>query len=347
MAKWGEGDPRWIVEERPDATNVNNWHWSEKNASGWSKEKLKSLFEGLELEEPGLAKVTIKEISKCDGEAMVNNRKGKLIFFYEWDIKMDWVAKKEDEPKKDIKGHIQIPNLSEENEPSEIDVSVSLTTGGSAGDDVKEFLRKKGEKVIQSKVADYITALKREYATDLILPTKGQAVTKQSKTILSPPPSENSLSANVTNTTNNMQKMGLGCKMDTSQITLTERFKCTADDIYRALTVREMVVAFTRGDVKLDVVKGGKFELFGGNISGEYENIEPNKQIVQKWRFKTWPSGHFSTVTLDIQQKEDSTEVRLTQSGIPSSDVDRTKEGWKNYFWDSIKRTFGFGAMLI
>ena len=33
MAKWGEGDPRWIVEDRPDATNVNNWHWSEKNAT--------------------------------------------------------------------------------------------------------------------------------------------------------------------------------------------------------------------------------------------------------------------------------------------------------------------------
>ena len=29
MAKWGEVDPRWIVEERPDATNVNNWHWYE------------------------------------------------------------------------------------------------------------------------------------------------------------------------------------------------------------------------------------------------------------------------------------------------------------------------------
>lgn len=27
MAKWGEGDPRWLVEERPDATNPNNWHW--------------------------------------------------------------------------------------------------------------------------------------------------------------------------------------------------------------------------------------------------------------------------------------------------------------------------------
>ena len=44
MAKWGEGDPRWIVEERPDATNVNNWHWSEKNADSWSQQKLKVNF---------------------------------------------------------------------------------------------------------------------------------------------------------------------------------------------------------------------------------------------------------------------------------------------------------------
>ena len=44
MAKWGEGDPRWIVEERPDATNVNNWHWTEKNADQWSKAKIKVLM---------------------------------------------------------------------------------------------------------------------------------------------------------------------------------------------------------------------------------------------------------------------------------------------------------------
>lgn len=74
MAKWGEGDPRWIVEVRPDGTNVNNWHWyacprqtwsqfyfivlkklfslgwigrTEKNASHWSKERLKQLLIGL------------------------------------------------------------------------------------------------------------------------------------------------------------------------------------------------------------------------------------------------------------------------------------------------------------
>lgn len=49
MAKWGEGDPRWIVEERPDATNVNNWHWTEKNACAWSQEKIKELFKNLKI----------------------------------------------------------------------------------------------------------------------------------------------------------------------------------------------------------------------------------------------------------------------------------------------------------
>lgn len=27
MAKWGQGDPRWVVEEREDGANMNNWHW--------------------------------------------------------------------------------------------------------------------------------------------------------------------------------------------------------------------------------------------------------------------------------------------------------------------------------
>lgn len=347
MAKWGEGDPRWIVEERPDATNVNNWHWSEKNASGWSKEKLKSLFEDMTLEEPGLATVTIKEISKCEGEATASNRKGKLIFFYEWVLKMDWIAILHEDPQKDVKGSIEIPNLSEENDPEEIEVSVLVSSGGSAGDKVKEFLRKKGILDIQGKIREYIDTLKKEYALDLIKPTKGQAVTKQSKTHITTVQTDNSFNANVINTTNNIEKMELGCRIHTCKINLNQTFKCTADELYRALTQREMVVAFTRGDVKLEVEKGGRFEFFGGNICGEFESIVPNKQIVQKWRFKSWPKGHFSTVTIEIEQKEDCTELRLSQSGVPSNEVDRTKEGWQNYYWESIKRTFGFGATLM
>jgi activator of HSP90 ATPase len=39
-----------IVEERADAKNVNNWHWTEKNATLWSKDKLKELIVNLTFE---------------------------------------------------------------------------------------------------------------------------------------------------------------------------------------------------------------------------------------------------------------------------------------------------------
>lgn len=31
-----------------------------------------------------------KELTKCEGEASANNRKAKLIFFYEFEIKGEW-----------------------------------------------------------------------------------------------------------------------------------------------------------------------------------------------------------------------------------------------------------------
>ena len=68
MAKWGEGDPRWIVEERPDATNVNNWHWTEKNADAWSKKKLEELLVNFVIEDTKVGNVVIEEMEKCDGK---------------------------------------------------------------------------------------------------------------------------------------------------------------------------------------------------------------------------------------------------------------------------------------
>ena len=35
----------------------------------------------------------VSEVSKVEGEASANNRKAKLIFFYEWEIKAEWKGK--------------------------------------------------------------------------------------------------------------------------------------------------------------------------------------------------------------------------------------------------------------
>ena len=42
------------------------------------------------IEVPSVGNVILEEVEKCEGEARANNRKGKLIFFYEWDIAVKW-----------------------------------------------------------------------------------------------------------------------------------------------------------------------------------------------------------------------------------------------------------------
>ena len=34
--------------------------------------------------------VKVTEVTSLEGEASASNRKGKLFFFYEWEIKADW-----------------------------------------------------------------------------------------------------------------------------------------------------------------------------------------------------------------------------------------------------------------
>merc|ERR1712061_366882 len=184
MAKWGEGDPRWIVEERPDATNVNNWHWTEKNADGWSKKKLEQLFVNLIIEDPKVGNVVIEEMEKCEGEARANNRKAKLIFFYEWEIVLKWKGHVNGNDK-EVTGKIEIPNLSEEHDDMEdVDLEVSLTTKGPEAEALKEMLRKgEGAKKIRGGLYDYVAALKNEYSTDLIKPKKAEVGANTKKVI--------------------------------------------------------------------------------------------------------------------------------------------------------------------
>ena len=60
-------------------------------------------------------------MDKCEGEAVANNRKGKLIFFYEWNIVLKWKAVNSETK---VEGSINIPNLSEENDIPEITVCI-------------------------------------------------------------------------------------------------------------------------------------------------------------------------------------------------------------------------------
>jgi len=356
MAKWGEGDPRWIVEERPDATNVNNWHWTEKNADAWSKAKIKELFTNHVIENPKIGNVIIEEVEKCDGEARANNRKGKLIFFYEWEITLKWKGHVNGVDV-EVTGKIEIPNLSEEHDDmKDVDVDVSVTTPGTEASALKEMLRKgEGAGELRRLLEAYVSALKTEYSSSgLILPKKGQEASSTSakttsKTKTVSVTKVNTSSGRVKNSEEGISKMDLGCKLDLAEVKMEENMKCTGQELYNALTQRDMIQIFTGGEAKMDEAAkvGGSFELLGGNISGTFTEVIPFTKIVQTWRLRSWPSGVHSTVTITIKQTKEDTKVSIVQTGVPKKEVDSTREGWQRYYFHAMKRSFGFGASLF
>ncbi|VDK42245.1 unnamed protein product [Anisakis simplex] len=185
MAKWGEGDPRWIVEERPDAVNVNNWHWTEKNATPWSKLRLKQLLEEQKIEK-GPILIEFGEFKKLDGEATANNRKAKLIFLFEWIIELNFNVKVAGSDV-EYKGYIEIPNLSDENEADEVDVTLSLDKSGPHEAEIRQLFNKDVTEFVRKQLAVYIRELKEEFSQGIILPTdrsKPQVVSKGKTTVV-------------------------------------------------------------------------------------------------------------------------------------------------------------------
>lgn len=85
MARLGEGDERWIVKEREDGRNCNNWHWTTKDVSANTKADLIRTLTECTFEAPlAFAKIKSAEVT---GEASVNNRKGKIFLIYDFDVR--------------------------------------------------------------------------------------------------------------------------------------------------------------------------------------------------------------------------------------------------------------------
>lgn len=77
-----------------------------------------------------------------------------------------------DESNTKISGKITIPNLSEENDLDEIDITVTVDESNEKSEIIKQFMYTLGRTKIREQVGKYMTSLKNDYAKNLILPKK-------------------------------------------------------------------------------------------------------------------------------------------------------------------------------
>lgn len=88
MAKFGEGDPRWLVEERSDGRNVNAWHWEEKNVTNDALTRFKNLFQSFQLTDDQLFKIS--KVHSVTGDVTFCVRKQKPILLFELNAIFNW-----------------------------------------------------------------------------------------------------------------------------------------------------------------------------------------------------------------------------------------------------------------
>ena len=166
MAKFGEGDSRWIVQDRVDGANVNSWHWTEKDCMEWSRKELAKLLENQTvLNGEGGLHIRTGKLQKVDGDAYVNIRKGKIIPGYELHITLTWEGEVKnsagDETLAAVKGTAELPYVADENHDEEPEVKIMLAAdsadgAGPAGQRLREAMLAKGRPIIVRQVAEFV-----------------------------------------------------------------------------------------------------------------------------------------------------------------------------------------------
>lgn len=136
-----------------------------------------------------------------------------------------------------------------------------------------------------------------------------------------------------------------GSVVNTTTVTDNEEFRTTAEELYQTFTDPQRIAAFTRALPRVfeGAKAGGKFELFGGNVSGEYLELQEPTKIVQSWRLNQWPKDHYSKLQIEFDQNDVDhvTVMRVEWTGVPIGQEEVTKRNWLEYYVRSIKQTFG------
>jgi len=333
MALFGQGDPRWIVTNREDGANVNNWHWTEIDFSKWAENRTTELLTGLALDNNKIVAST-KDVT-CKGEVSVNTRKQKTIFLYELEINFNWEGELKASPGKIYKGHVNIPYISEENDDDDFEIKVVADGDSKEGETMRTEVRSIVIPLLKERVPQMLQEMRGVATGKTKLPPKKQTAMKLDAvdTSLSAAPKKESPKVIP-------QPKGL------ESFTLTEKFRCRPVDLFECFVEPNRVRAYAGGDATVSREKGGKFSLFGGSVQGENIEVDYPKKLVQKWRFNSWAEGHYSTVTITLEEKDGKTICKLTQAGVPTEDRERTERGWGANFWSRIKGVFGFGSLL-
>ncbi|EFX06084.1 aha1 domain family protein [Grosmannia clavigera kw1407] len=334
--------------------NPNNWHWVNKDVSAWATEWFEQNLTKLHAEE-GDTKARISKVVSSTGDVDVSQRKGKVITIYDVKLVLEYtgndtmpleenvpsIAKGSTAEEDDVSGSITIPEVAHDTEEDEFVFEIDIYSDSKGKQPVKELVRTQLFPQLRKEFLKLPAALIAEHGAGI------QHAPGEDPSTKFPPMKylPNTTAAKRAETTKQTEASSEVHVVNTTTVTDSEEFRTTAAELYQTFTDPQRIAAFTRAAPRLfeGAKKGGKFQLFDGNVDGEYLELTEPTHIVQSWRLKQWPTGHYSKLQIDFDQNDvDSvTVMRVEWTGVPIGQEEVTRRNWSEYYVRSIKLTFG------
>jgi len=112
-------------------------------------------------------------------------------------------------------------------------------------------------------------------------------------------------------------------------------------EVYEAYVNPKKHAAFTGSGATGTPRAGCKFTAWDGYIMGKYVKLEKGKKIVHEWTTTEWPAGYPpSIVELTLKAKGKKTELAMVHSKAPAEQADDYAQGWRDYYWEPLKKYF-------
>jgi len=302
-------------------------YWNQKDLFPWCQNQFESKFKNIPVPS-AIADFKIERAESVTGSMIVCNRKGKTIFVFDVQLKLDWSGKASSSDGSEVsgKGVIIVENIANDEDKWKIVVRIESET--SQNRFLKEEMNAKVGPIIDGIVNSVLEEMKAKIQEE---GAKATSPAKIEPVPVKPPEQKPKVVQSASDSS-----------VSTRSFVQKVLFEAPLGHLYQTLTDPAGVSAFTGAPARIDNHPGGEFAILDGAIRGTQVELTPQKKIVQKWRFQTWPDNHFSNVIWNFAEERGGTLITLTQTDVPAGDYERTKNGWERFFWKGLRNTFGW-----
>jgi activator of HSP90 ATPase len=126
--------------------------------------------------------------------------------------------------------------------------------------------------------------------------------------------------------------------MKTLTIRQQVTFKASPHELYELLMDEKKHASFYGSPMKINRKVGGRISSGDDYIEGENLELIPDRKIVQSWHASDWPEGQYSKATWEFSRVEGGTRMIFTQTGVPEDQYDAISQGWRDYYWEPMKK---------